>query len=102
MVSREARVHLQIKLAEAFRLSEEALIVIGGSVSIRDPAGGRLEGIVPFTFKSWGESIQVEVLGVDGDLDVHVKSASRMSTTLIDWGKNADNVKRFGDWLTKT
>jgi hypothetical protein len=39
---------------------------------------------------------------VDGDVQVQVKSTRRMSTTLIDWGKNADNVKRLSDWLTKT
>jgi hypothetical protein len=42
------------------------------------------------------------VFGVDGDVQVQMKSTSRMSTTLIDWRKNADNVKRFSDWLTKT
>jgi hypothetical protein len=102
VVSRESELHLQLKVADAFRLSEEALIVIGGRISIRDQAAGRLEAITPWTMKSWGETIQVAVMGVDGDVFVHVKSACRLSTTIVDWGKNADNLKRFGDWLTKT
>jgi hypothetical protein len=102
MVSREGRVRLQVKLADAFRLSEEALIVIGGRIAVRDQAAGRLEATLPFTFKSFGENVHVAVSGVDGDVQVEVKSASRLPTTLIDWGKNADNLKRFSDWLTKT
>lgn len=102
MVSRTGRFHLQLKLADAFRLSEEALIVIGGRISVRDQAAGRLEATIPISFKSWGEKVQVEVLGVDGDVLVQVESASRLRTTLIDWGKNADNIARFTDWLTKT
>lgn len=84
VVSRTGRVHLQIKLEDAFRLSEEALIVIGGHISVRDEAARRLEATVPFSFKSFGERVQVELLGVDGDVLVLVKSASRMPTTLAD------------------
>jgi len=32
---------------------------------------------------------------VDGDVLVQIKSRSSLPTTLIDWGKNADNVRRF-------
>jgi hypothetical protein len=102
VVTREARIHLEVKVADAFRLSEEALIVVGGRISLRDSVAGRLEATVPFSFKSWGEKIQVCVSGVDGDVLVEVKSSSGMRTTLVDWGKNADNIKRFSDWLMKT
>jgi len=67
-----------------FRLSEEALILIGGHISVRDEAARRLEATIPFSFKSFGERVQVELLGVDGDVLVLVKSASRMPTTLAD------------------
>jgi hypothetical protein len=102
VVSRTGRFHLQVNLEDAFRLSEEALIVIGGRISVRDQTARRLEATIPFSFKSFGEKVQVELLGVDGDVLVLVKSASRMPTTLADWGKNADNISRFTAWLTKT
>jgi hypothetical protein len=41
------------------------------------------------------------VLGVDGDALVQVKSRSAMPLTLADWGKNADNVRRFLGALKK-
>jgi hypothetical protein len=51
--------------------------------------------------KSWGETITVAVGGADGNASVYVRSESRLATTLIDWGHSADNLKRFGDWVTK-
>jgi hypothetical protein len=42
-----------------------------------------------------GRETWVDVRGVDGDVLVQIKSRSWLPTTLIDWGKNADNVRRF-------
>ena len=102
MVSREGQFHLQDTVADAFRLSEEALIVIGGRIGVRDRQGGRLSATTPWSIKSWGENIWVTLQGADGDVSVHVRIDSKVSTTLIDWGQSADNMKRLGDWLTKT
>ena len=102
MVSREAQFRLQATVADAFRLSEEALIVIGGRIAVRDREAGRLVATTPWSLKSWGEHIQVAVGGADGDVSVHMRIDSKVSTTLIDWGQSNDDIKRFGDWLTKT
>lgn len=93
---------MQATVAEAFRLSEEALIVIGGRIVVRDREAGRLFATMPWNLKSWGENIWVAVGGTDGDVSVGVRIASKLSTTLIDWGQSADDIKRFGHWLTKT
>ncbi len=76
--------------------------MIGGRITHRDQASGQLNAKIAWTMKSWGEHVQVAVVGVDGDVTVHVISSSALSTTLVDWGKNADNLKRFTDWVTKT
>ena len=52
--------------------------------------------------KSWGETITVAVAGADGNVAVDVTIESRVRTTLIDWGQSADELKRFGDWVTKS
>jgi hypothetical protein len=70
-------------------------MAIGAGIRRRDQAAGRLEAVVPISWRSWGEKMGVEVLGVDGDALVQVKSRSTLPTTLIDWGKNAENVRRF-------
>jgi hypothetical protein len=102
MVSRERQFHLEATVADAFRLSEEALIVIGGRITVRDRAAGRLEATTPWSLRSWGENIHVAIGGADGAVSVHLRIDSKLSSTLIDWGQSDDNMKRFGDWLTKT
>ena len=82
-------------MAGVFQRSEHALIGIGAGIRTRDETGGRLEAVVPISWRSWGERLGVDVRGVDGDVLVQIKSRSWLPTTLIDWGKNADNVRRF-------
>ena len=98
---RESQIHLDDTLSGAFRRSEQALLTIGAGVTVRDSAAGRLEAVVPVSWRSWGEKIGVDVLGVDGDALVQVKSTSAFPWTLVDWGKNADNLRRFLAALTK-
>ena len=69
---------------------------------MRDRAAGRLVATTPWNLKSWGQNIQVAVGGTNGAVTVHVRIDSKVSTTLIDWGQSSDDMKRFGDWLTKT
>ncbi len=70
-------------------------MAIGAGIRTRDEKAGRLEAIFPLSWRSWGENVGVEVLGVDGDALVQVKSRSSLPTTLIDSGKNAETVRRF-------
>jgi hypothetical protein len=102
VATREGQFHLQVKVADAFRLSEEALIVIGGRIAVRDRVAGRLVATIPWNMKSWGETVEVNVEGADGSVFVHFRSESRVPTTRLDWGQSADNLKRFGDWVNKT
>jgi hypothetical protein len=87
-------------LSDAFRRSEQSLMAIGAGIRKRDQAAGQLEAVVPISWRSWGENIRVDLAGVDGDVLVQVKSKSTLRTTLIDWGKNAENVRRFLGALT--
>jgi hypothetical protein len=59
-------------------------------------------GSTPWNMKSWGETITVSVEGTDRNVAVDVTIESRVRTTLINWGQSADDLKRFGDWVTKT
>ena len=70
-------------------------MAIGAGIRTRDQATGRLEAVFPISWRSWGEKVGVDVLGVDGDVLVQIKSRSSLPTTLIEWGKNADNVRGF-------
>jgi hypothetical protein len=76
-------------------------VAIGAGIRKRDQTAGRLEAVVPVNWRSWGEKVGVDVLGVDGDALVQVKSRSTWPLTLADWGKNAANVRRFLGALAK-
>jgi hypothetical protein len=95
MVTKQGERQLHAPLADAYRRAVDALDAIGATVTAKDEASGRIEGRLAVTWRSWGEKLSVEVSGVDNDARVRVTSASRLRTTLIDYGKNASNVKRF-------
>jgi hypothetical protein len=99
--SRAASLRLQLSLNDSFSRAEAALTAIGGTVTRRDVHGGRLEADLPTSFR-WGEFVRVALSGVDGDVVVQVRSSSFLPiATLIDFGKNAENVKRFLTALTR-
>ena len=99
MVTKKGETHLHTPLSDAYRRAGEALSAIGARVTAEDEASGRIEGKLSVNWRSWGENLSVEVSGVDNDALVRVTSASRLPTTLFDYGKNAGNVKRFLETL---
>lgn len=99
MVTKQGEIQLNAPLSEAYRRSAQALNVIGGKVKTEDPSTGKIEGTISMSLTSWGENILIEVTGVDDRAVVHIRSSSSWPTTLFDFGKNAQNVRRFLDWL---
>lgn len=55
MVARETQVRVHSTVADAFRRSQEALMLIGGIVTVADRSTGRLEARMPMTIRSMGE-----------------------------------------------
>lgn len=95
MVTKKGETHLHAPLADAYRRAGQALNALGATVTAEDEVGGRIEARLSVSWRSWGEKLSVEVSGVDNETLVRVTSASRLPTTLFDYGKNAGNVKRF-------
>jgi len=94
-----AELNLEMTRAGAFRRAEEALIIAGAIINFRDSAAGRIAATVPMTFKSFGETVGVDISGTDGDVRVSIESTSRLRTTLFDWRKNSENVERVASWI---
>ncbi|HKF18401.1 MAG TPA: hypothetical protein VKF14_14570 [Candidatus Dormibacteraeota bacterium] len=99
MAGSRAELNLEMTRAGAFRRAEEALIIAGGIINFRDSAAGRLAATVPMSFKSFGETVDVDISGTDGDVRVSIESTSRLRTTLFDWRKNSENVERVASWI---
>lgn len=80
---------------QAFHRAERVLRRLGGEITRSDPQAGRIEAKLPMSARSWGERVHVDVAGDEGEVLLTVVSRSRLPTTLFDFGKNADNVRRF-------
>ena len=51
---------------------------------------------VPVSWRSWGEEMRFECHpNVDASTEIQVSSRPSLRTTVIDWGKGLQNVKRF-------
>jgi hypothetical protein len=92
MVRKQGHVSVPKPMAETFSLAREAVTLIGGRIVGEDRERGTITAQVPFSFKSWGEVVTVQLSGVDGDVGVDVASQSSWRMTLGDWGKNRHNV----------
>ena len=62
----------------------------------QDPEQGIVEAETGQTWKSWGEQVRIRFESVSPDQTrIEVASRSAVSTTLIDFGKNRENVQRI-------
>jgi hypothetical protein len=95
MASKNGSVELALARANAFHRAEQVIRNIGGTVTASDLQRGVIEARFPLSPRSWGEKMRVELSGVDGAVTLNVSSRTRIGTTLLDFGKNADNVRRF-------
>lgn len=92
-MARSAEQELEVRDAphEAFRHVAEVLVqTFGGPVE--QVSGTELAVTTGAGLRSWGERVSCTVEPTGGGARIVVSSTSRVSTTLFDWGKNADNV----------
>ena len=63
-------------------------------ITLENREAGRIEAEAGQTWKSWGEVITAEIhLTEDEGTRVSVSSRSQVKTTLIDFGKNQENIR---------
>jgi hypothetical protein len=68
-----------------------------------DEQARRVELKVGMSFKSWGERVTIELAPEgDGATRAEIGSRASLGTTMVDYGKNYDNVQRVKDWLGGT
>jgi hypothetical protein len=85
-----------ISFSEAFARSRRALEAIGARIGTEDAALGVIEGRVKISWKSWGELVRIEIRRGAGTPSTRltISSAPALETTVIDYGKGAENVER--------
>jgi hypothetical protein len=85
---------------DAFARVKQALTVIGAVITAEHEPAGQIEAKVPFSFKSWGELVKVQVTGSDDQVLVNIVSQTAWWATLGDWGKNQQNVDLIRQFLS--
>lgn len=96
-IKKTATIPTQATLEDAYTAALTALEHMKVKVTHRDPSGGRLEAQIGMGLLSWGEVIGVTITPTERGCQVIVTSEARLSTTMMDYGKNQGNVNSFVD-----
>ncbi|MFC0100989.1 DUF1499 domain-containing protein [Micromonospora marina] len=94
MSSFEEEAFIPVAPAEAMERLKDALQALGRVKSAKVMAGNSISVKTGISIKSWGETVTGSVGPASDGTVVHVRSQSRVRTTLIDYGRNRQNVKQ--------
>lgn len=79
------------------RVAEAAALLPGGRLAAVDGSRALLRTGV--SWRSWGERVEIEVLPQGPAARVVLRSRPLVPFTLVDQGRNADNVARLAAWV---
>lgn len=75
---------------KAFDCVIQAVNDCGFSIVTKNRQTGIINLSTGFSFRSWGETITIQISAFDGIVKISIESASKAQ--LIDWGKNHENI----------
>jgi len=95
------KVKLQLTYDKVFDLCMASLSLIKKcKIQNEDRSQGKIVAKVGMTWKTWGDVISFEVREIDNDgVQVEVSSRPSVRTTLVDYGKNLENVKTLVGYI---
>jgi hypothetical protein len=76
-----------------------ALATLGATFRPASPPG-TIRAVRPMSWQSWGEKITVWLVPTSYGTRVVIQSRSAWRTTLVDWGRNQDNVDQIAAMIT--
>lgn len=95
------RIEIQLNYDRTFELIFKTLSALAWSITEINKRDGIIKADVSMSLKSWGERIHITCSSLSPNLSViEVSSRSRWASTLVDWGKNKENVERFENILS--
>jgi hypothetical protein len=101
-VKRETKISLEGDYDRIWDSSLKGLKRIGVEVRSADVRKGTIEGTTGMNWLSFGEIIVVHIGQIaERECSVQVKSDSKLTTTRLDYGKNASNIRKFIHELTR-
>ncbi len=96
-------VELRLPYDQAFDLCISSLSAVRkGGIRREDRPLGRIDVKAGMTWKTWGDVISFDLRRIDENRTrVEVSSGPALRTTLVDYGKNLENVERIMGFLTR-
>jgi len=103
-VSHARDIELPLPYDQTFALCIDSLSLIGKCrVQDEDLSQGRIIARSPVNWKTWGDTISFDITGLSAEkTSVRISSRPAASTTIVDYGKNLDNIKKIISFLEKT
>lgn len=95
------RIEIQFNYDRTFEFVFKTLSALAWSITEVNKRDGIIKADVSMSLKSWGERIHITCSYLSPNLSaIEVSSRSKWASTLVDWGKNKENVERFGNILS--
>ena len=91
---------VKLPINEAFNLCVESLRTLPkATIQTSDIITGTVTARTSITWKSWGEIIAFAISESGGSCKIELTSRPRLKTTLVDYGKNLQNIDTIINFL---
>lgn len=102
-VVQERDVDLELKMEDAFEFCKVATSTIKGTkITFEDLSRGVICAKTPLNISTWGDVIEFELRKITDEMtNVRVKSKPALATTVIDYGKNLENINKITSFLKR-
>ncbi len=93
-------IKLNLSCEQAYDLSLQALKAIKKCrIKSQSPDAGEIRARTGLTWKTWGDDIIIKLTKVKKTTLIDISSRPSAKSTLVDFGKNLDNVERIRKFL---
>lgn len=98
--NQERFIELDVSYDKAFNLCLSALEVLNNpKICRQDYKSGKIKARTTSSRESYGEIIEFEIKNLDNLAQIRILSKPRFFSTLIDYGKNIDNVEKILEYI---
>jgi hypothetical protein len=99
-IHQKRRIELPISYEDAYSLCLQSLNVINrSSVTSQSINKGEIRARAGLNWKTWGDNVFIKLIKGEGSTIVEISSMPSARSTLVDFGKNLDNVERIKRFL---
>ncbi|MBU9714905.1 hypothetical protein [Evansella tamaricis] len=105
-VKQERNIHLNLPYDKTFELCQKSISTIhGAKLTLIDPTEGLLRAKTKINIRTWGDTIEIKLYrgknSTNGEAPTIARIQSRpaVPTTIIDYGKNKENIDLLTTYL---